>query len=538
MKFTVKVLHVLQFVKMFPQYRNTCGATWRSDNKHFLCHSTILANFLSIKANTINANFRSHGFKIIPMNSIDIMKEFPDLVDPRNWKMRTNFKFDFTPTSTVNEVNLIPCKQTEPKVVTVFPIQILHQNQHQEKPSNSIQKKTIISNLPPETQSLLNQDPNVFLHTELFYNKMSGTHQRRQFLISACTKEWKRVYGARSRGCLNIIVNEICMALSNTIEGKQIRNNVIYLLSNQEESATQKDEDDFNLNEQLINNSIHHPNFSPNRNFPEKCTEPNNKNPSSNENVNENMSKSVKENMNQLQHFILVDEDENDGEVADGNESVNQNVEENDILVTFCQFLNFFIRYGSISKAVDYIRELSRFSCMVSLPDFIYNHSTPSSQFENTPHFQSWFQPSFNNAVSTRILDTQPRNTWLLRPSSTPGKFTIHHKRSDYGKMRVIATHICFNTLSLNKEPAFTVSFENGEVVGASTWQSILFDIMKLSTENGLAIDVEGKSSHYVTADQLIVEQEQFQQQSQSLGLPFSFSSQSDFQIPSSQRLF
>ena len=63
-KFASKILATLKFVENHESYTGTIGICWCQDGRHFLCNSKILGNFLSLKSNSINTNFREHGFTI------------------------------------------------------------------------------------------------------------------------------------------------------------------------------------------------------------------------------------------------------------------------------------------------------------------------------------------------------------------------------------------------------------------------------------------------------------------------------------------
>jgi hypothetical protein len=80
-KFSVKLLHVLNYTSQNRELIPETGAVWCADGIHFLVHSKILGNFLGLKSNTINTNFRDHGFKILaPVlpKDLDELQNLPD----------------------------------------------------------------------------------------------------------------------------------------------------------------------------------------------------------------------------------------------------------------------------------------------------------------------------------------------------------------------------------------------------------------------------------------------------------------------------
>jgi hypothetical protein len=60
--FMVKLLRVLNFILVNPNYVLKVGAFWLPDRQSFVINSKKLAAFLDIHPNSINTNFRQHGF--------------------------------------------------------------------------------------------------------------------------------------------------------------------------------------------------------------------------------------------------------------------------------------------------------------------------------------------------------------------------------------------------------------------------------------------------------------------------------------------
>ena len=108
-KFSLKVWYCLHFTQQFPEYVNIIGIVWRKDNNHFLVNSDIFGSFLNLKPNSINTNFRDHGFVIVPLSSRLISEEFPNLGKSRNWKQRVNVISSFCSTTDISIIAKIPC---------------------------------------------------------------------------------------------------------------------------------------------------------------------------------------------------------------------------------------------------------------------------------------------------------------------------------------------------------------------------------------------------------------------------------------------
>lgn len=130
LKFSVKILRILQFAQSSPKDIQFLGAAWCMDGKHFITHSQILGKFLGLKSNTINTNFRSHCFFMKNYTNLnDFIMEFRDLKlpDVKNWKRRINVKFNFTIDSTEEDANAIPIFEEKKQGImtccntTIFP---------------------------------------------------------------------------------------------------------------------------------------------------------------------------------------------------------------------------------------------------------------------------------------------------------------------------------------------------------------------------------------------------------------------------------
>ncbi|KAH0795393.1 hypothetical protein GPJ56_000606 [Histomonas meleagridis] len=172
MKFAVKVWRILQYTSNSPEDVGIVGASWCKDGVHFIAHTQILANFLALKPNSINTNFRKHYFKIEESNFYEIIEEFKavQLPDTKNWNKRVNCQFNFTKDSTEQEIMSIPICNNIPKIVEI-------------KPKNSL--------LPPNTLTLLFDNDDMQRDVQNLFSKVYGMSEswKIQFLVRA-TDEW------------------------------------------------------------------------------------------------------------------------------------------------------------------------------------------------------------------------------------------------------------------------------------------------------------------------------------------------------------
>ena len=105
-KFLPKILLILQYTKKHPEDIIRVGGGWLSDGNYFITNSGIIAEFLGLKANSINTNFRDHGFNLVSFTDKEkIRKEFPSLTNIKFWKVRKYKTDEFNQNSTVDDVN-------------------------------------------------------------------------------------------------------------------------------------------------------------------------------------------------------------------------------------------------------------------------------------------------------------------------------------------------------------------------------------------------------------------------------------------------
>jgi hypothetical protein len=63
--FCVKLLSSLNHTKEHPEDGGWVGTMWSADGETVFVHSRIFGQFLGVRTNTINRNFRNHGFVIV-----------------------------------------------------------------------------------------------------------------------------------------------------------------------------------------------------------------------------------------------------------------------------------------------------------------------------------------------------------------------------------------------------------------------------------------------------------------------------------------
>lgn len=113
----MKLVHIvwmcLKFVELHPEAISDIGIFW-IDGKNFLLNSIIFCEFINQKPNTINRNFRNHGFgceKTKFSMRAQILEKYPGiyLPDPKNWTVR--YCKGFTRETTENEAKNWKCNE-------------------------------------------------------------------------------------------------------------------------------------------------------------------------------------------------------------------------------------------------------------------------------------------------------------------------------------------------------------------------------------------------------------------------------------------
>ena len=216
-KFATKVFHVLNFTKKHPEAINICGAAWCSDEFHFICNTTLIAQFLELRSNSINTNFRDHGFKIDHSNVSQIAHEFPYLTMLKNWKRRSNIAFPFTARLTIQDIEKIPCNSMRSSTDT--------------DKSQSLEQMGISSpdfDLPHTTLILTQPDTAVFMQTSLLFRDMGAN---RNSLIENATNDWVQSFGMQPYVMKQAFHSLLVSKINNPNDIPQLTTNAMFLLN-------------------------------------------------------------------------------------------------------------------------------------------------------------------------------------------------------------------------------------------------------------------------------------------------------------------
>lgn len=457
-KFATKVFHVLNFTKEHPESINICGAAWCNDGAHFICNANIMAGFLNLRSNSINTNFRDHGFRIDHSSLSQVKHDFPHLMNIKNWKMRSNTIFAFKYNLNVEEIEKIPCTSARPSYVdpekmTSFSLSNMTSSANvsamnsQESSQNTSAASSFsipvhpypltpsISTLPvqkvlPKSPKLdlisiygyptnvtflIQSEPIILMKTSILYTQMNSPDKH--IIIERIARDWINHFGNCPYSPIQTFNGIISGLIGDANDAPQLTTNALFLLH--------------------------------------KC-----------------------------------DFDENSSENSQ---------------IAFNEFMNFVLHYGFVDSWVETLLQLSA-KIQTDPNDSSGNSSDSSSDTEigassNSipPNFHSWFQPWFNKESALRLLSDEQfvqQDAWFIAPSEDPMLFNLFYKWKD----EISVTDIFFNPL--DNEKKLSVNFDDSSAF-APNWGTLLYTILKLDSKQRLESSTLKKHLNHLDASKL-----------------------------------
>lgn len=353
LKFAEKLFIVLNFTKQNPHLIRITGACWLDDGTRFITNSQIFGNLINLKPNSVNANFRMHSFTIIETPLASIVKHFPLIINPKNFKLRANLKYHFSVSSTHQEVLSIPCDS--PHIVTPL-------KTHSGPPPENLFPTFLKQFIGPNRKEMM-------LHIELLYTKLNRSSEWKEKFFKLAIQEWREIAGDE----LSIDVTQLLQNVYGDIYSQE-STNLSFLLNIQLESSV------------------------------------------------------------------------------------------TETSIGFDSYVNFVIQYGFLKHGPNIIDTITKHD----------NQQTPNNS-HSIPSFKNWFKPSFNNRVALLFLSDKPTYSWLLRPSSQKGNFSIQLKTKD----EVITSYIRFDVFETNKR--FSIEISDGRTIATFSLEELLFHHLHLS---------------------------------------------------------
>ncbi|KAH0794182.1 hypothetical protein GPJ56_001785 [Histomonas meleagridis] len=228
-KFVVKVLQTLMKSQSCPQDISKIGICWFPDGVYFLCNAKILAEYLLLKPNSINTNFREHGFAIVDCPIDEIISTFGALPDVKNWKKRWNPKGQFNRNTTIKEAESIKCverKNMELLTTTlrnpcapISPPKVIPANSH-------------LSLIPSNLAIILRSEPDTLLSAAVIVKNCDADPIWKQNILTEVTQIWRNTFGTVNRISPEMMTKFILQPFSDQTTDivTQLSSNIEYLL--------------------------------------------------------------------------------------------------------------------------------------------------------------------------------------------------------------------------------------------------------------------------------------------------------------------
>ena len=501
MKFAVRVFYVLQRTKQHPDEMMKTGAIWCHDGIHFICNSQLLGEFLLIKPNTINTNFRSHSFTIENNQPPAIISEFPMLRDIRNWRKRYNPYYQFTANSKESDVVAIPCKPPTSDIIidrSRINNTTSSSSSNSQNPSNAISLSSAQSS---QSTGPLIQSFGIFSSQQFQaprtipgmpgfsvsighdsgassqINTIDDSHDS-QSSECVATIRFPPIVPTKSKNMLPKIFNpnpeqngKKSVSIPIAIPQNQTDNEtsqmdrpaIVYpprIQHKRQESRSIRSllpEAVYNfvindyqafLETELIYSKLKKSPQTNNLILFEAMKEWLNFSESPNtsfENVCAFISQGIpdeyKEKLSNNIAILLKGSGSNEGES-----------------ISFASFVKFVAQYGFVPQCQKNLIELS-------------------SPRENES-FSTWFQPNLTDNAAVQKLSQEPSlSNWILRPSSVIGMFVLHY----YSNGNLVTSLIDYNpTADMKRDCSFSMIGEKEGLIQASSIRHLLFDILDL----------------------------------------------------------
>lgn len=107
LRFPMRLLYLLRETSKNPGIVGTVGIGWYKDRRSFICNTRLLGEYFKLRQNSINANFRDHGFDIVESKTSDIIEMHGVLPDIQNWKRRRHRQYQISPEMSDADVDKI-----------------------------------------------------------------------------------------------------------------------------------------------------------------------------------------------------------------------------------------------------------------------------------------------------------------------------------------------------------------------------------------------------------------------------------------------
>ena len=476
-KYCIKVWKCLEYTQAHPETVDKIGAMWCSDKKHFLINSNILGEFLNVRPNTINTNFRDHCFEITTHSNAELQKENSNLHETRHWKKRINLSYSFTPTSTITEIESIPCMNERP---------------------SKVQDPKPLPTLAPSLAPPPNMPPNIMNPNYLTYSNYIMQTPVTQHLSTNpsllqqhALLNQPQISMSHSNSNLNTFNSNLVNSSAetgNAIFTKFIPNEVQAFLSLDPSQLISIGHVRFeieDINDEWFSKALLHAYHIWFQHFP---------------NYTQASIHTLAEALIELssisQNFALHSLISTNLAYIIGNvhHDEGSSQTEPDPMISFEQFFKFFVQFGSINDPLETLIEISA------------NENYDENQ---SVQFKPWFTPSMDkifilNHLQQMLLYNCQSEAWIIRPSKNLKKFSLIFKSTQLNDIAVYIYHDCVAP----PEQRFSVKFENPEnpIVYQKNFEILLQETLKLNfaSINPMESNEEIEKPSYLTADTIV----------------------------------
>jgi hypothetical protein len=225
-KFAVRILEALQYTDAHPHEINKVGIAWCSDGHHFVANPKILGHHLGLRSNSVNTNFRDHGFVLCPCPVNQIIARFGNLPDPQNWKKRCHP--EFAKRSTAADANRIALsKKRNMELITISEPEF---DPAPERPARCA--------VPPILAPALAPFPRLRHLVAALIQKVDGDDQWKTDFLTVVAQDWISLFGPVA----SVSVDRLLESHVARESAPRLRANVEALVLSSNDRCSQKSE--------------------------------------------------------------------------------------------------------------------------------------------------------------------------------------------------------------------------------------------------------------------------------------------------------
>jgi hypothetical protein len=208
---------------------STVGIAWCADGRHFIAKPRILGAYLGLMPNSINTNFRDHGFVIRDCPANQITAHFGNIPGPQNWKKRFYAQGEFTRTTTPKEASRINIcsRRTLELIAPAEPDDVAGEN----TPS-----------VPTLWSLVFSGNKSLQASVTMIIHKADGSDRWKDRIVSQVVSDWVTAFGSVCSVRMDGLVDNLLQPLQSLPRDRfrQLCANVEYLVLSGDDVSSQK----------------------------------------------------------------------------------------------------------------------------------------------------------------------------------------------------------------------------------------------------------------------------------------------------------